>query len=334
MKNKQGLKKLTSKQQEKIIQLLYNLLTTGFSLPEVIAFLKKSQLIALPYVHQMEANLIKGNGLEDMLEELGYSDAIITQINLADRHGNIKLTLEKIQDYLIQLSRLKKKTIEVISYPIVLMGFLLVIMFGLRHYLIPHIEHQNALTCLLLYFPSLFMGSGVVLMLLVALCYWRCQLQSKLLLMSRLSRLPVLGKLLKQYLTAYYAREWGNLIGQGLELNTILEVMATEKSQLMQELAHDMTAGLLSGQSFHQKVASYPFFKKELGLMIEYGEIKSKLGRELDIYAQESWDLFFSQLYQATQLIQPLVFLLVAVIIVIIYAAILLPIYQNMGGVF
>lgn len=68
--------------------------------------------------------------------------------------------------------------------------------------------------------------------------------------------------------------------------------------------------------------------------MIEYGEIKSKLGRELDIYAQESWELFFSQLYQATQLIQPLVFLLVAVIIVIIYAAILLPIYQNMGGVF
>lgn len=68
--------------------------------------------------------------------------------------------------------------------------------------------------------------------------------------------------------------------------------------------------------------------------MIEYGDIKSKLGQELDIYSQESWETFFSQLNRATQWIQPIIFLLVAVIIVMIYAAILLPIYQHMGDVF
>lgn len=68
--------------------------------------------------------------------------------------------------------------------------------------------------------------------------------------------------------------------------------------------------------------------------MIEYGDIKSKLGRELDIYAQESWETFFSQLNRATQWIQPIIFLVVAVVIVMIYAAILLPIYQQMGDVF
>lgn len=68
--------------------------------------------------------------------------------------------------------------------------------------------------------------------------------------------------------------------------------------------------------------------------MIEYGDIKSKLGRELDIYAQESWETFFSQLNRATQWIQPIIFLVVAVVIVMIYAAILLPIYQHMGDVF
>lgn len=67
--------------------------------------------------------------------------------------------------------------------------------------------------------------------------------------------------------------------------------------------------------------------------MITYGEIKSKLGSELEIYAQESWTQFFSQLHQATQFIQPIIFLVIALTIVMIYAAILLPIYQNMGGV-
>lgn len=68
--------------------------------------------------------------------------------------------------------------------------------------------------------------------------------------------------------------------------------------------------------------------------MIEYGDIKSKLGQELDIYSQESWETFFSQLNRATQWIQPIIFLVVAVVIVMIYAAILLPIYQQMGDVF
>ncbi|HEK9645328.1 TPA: type II secretion system F family protein, partial [Streptococcus equi subsp. equi] len=59
-----------------------------------------------------------------------------------------------------------------------------------------------------------------------------------------------------------------------------------------------------------------------------------KLGQELDIYSQESWETFFSQLNRATQWIQPIIFLVVAVVIVMIYAAILLPIYQQMGDVF
>lgn len=67
--------------------------------------------------------------------------------------------------------------------------------------------------------------------------------------------------------------------------------------------------------------------------MIEYGDIKSKLGRELDIYAQESWETFLvSSIGQHNG--SSRLFLLVAVIIVMIYAAILLPIYQHMGDVF
>ena len=114
----------------------------------------------------------------------------------------------------------------------------------------------------------------------------------------------------------------------------IVALMQHQKSRLFQEIGKDMQKALLSGQSFHQKVLDYPFFLRELSLMIEYGEVKSKLGRELDIYAEETWQTFFSQLTQATQLIQPLVFVFVALIIVLIYVAMLLPMYQNMGGNF
>ena len=146
VRNKQGLKKLSSKEQYKLIQLLTNLLSAGFQLTDIIAFLKKSQLVKLQYVLSMEDSLLKGRGLADMLAGLGFSDAILTQISLADGHGDIKKTLFNIQNYLKQMTQLKRKTIEVITYPIMLLLFLFVIMLGLRHYLVPQLEETNQIT--------------------------------------------------------------------------------------------------------------------------------------------------------------------------------------------
>ena len=180
----------------------------------------------------------------------------------------------------------------------------------------------------------IFLGGFALLALGILLGVLYAEHLSPIYLYSQLSRLPIFGRHVRLYLTAYYAREWGNLIGQGIELMEIVELMQRQKSRLFQEIRKDMQEALLSGQSFHQKVLDYPFFLRELSLMIEYGEVKSKLGRELDIYAEETWQNFFSQLTQATQLIQPLVFVFVASIIVLIYVAMLLPMYQNMGGNF
>ena len=66
-----------------------------------------------------------------------------------------------------------------------------------------------------------------------------------------------------------------------------------KKSQLFQEIGRDLALSLDRGQSFSDTVGRYSFFKKELPLMIEYGEVKSKLGSELEIYAEKTWEISF-----------------------------------------
>ena len=51
---------------------------------------------------------------------------------------------------------------------------------------------------------------------------------------------------------------------------------------------------------------------------------------ELEIYALKTWEEFFSRVNRSMNLIQPLVFVFVALMIVLLYAAMLLPLYQNM----
>ncbi|MHC5924246.1 competence type IV pilus assembly protein ComGB, partial [Streptococcus pyogenes] len=69
-----------------------------------------------------------------------------------------------------------------------------------------------------------------------------------------LSKVPFIGNFVQIYLTAYYAREWGNLIGQGLELGQIVTIMQDQESALFQEIGGDLADGLANGQEFCQQI--------------------------------------------------------------------------------
>ncbi|MGT2676787.1 competence type IV pilus assembly protein ComGB [Streptococcus pseudoporcinus] len=332
LRNKHSQKKLATKKQAKLIQLLHNLSQSGFNLAEMLAFLEKTQLLDQAYIDLLKTDLLNGYSLSEMMRHLGFPDGIITQLSLAEAHGNTKKCLGKIEDYMAQTQKIKQKTIEVVTYPIILITFLIVIVLGLRHYLMPQMEQEITLTYFLNNFPVYLLSLSIIVLITVIALAIRWRKLKKMKQMIEYSRIPLLAPFLKLYMTAFYAREWGNLISQGIELSQIVTIMSTEKSDLIKEIGLDMKQSFLEGQSFHEKVKTYPFFSDELSLMIEYGEIKGKLGQELDIYGQLIWDAYFRKLLQATQIIQPFIFMIVALIIVMIYAAMLLPMYHTIGG--
>ena len=156
--------------------------------------------------------------------------------------------------------------------------------------------------------------------------------QPALVFYRRIAKIPFIGQTVRLYTTAYYAREWGNLLGQGIDLLDLVSLMQEQKSKLFRELGSDLEEALMLGQSFPDRIATHPFFTKELSLIIAYGEANARLGYELEVYAEEVWQAFFNRLNKATTFVQPLIFVIVAVVIVMIYAAMLLPMYQNMEG--
>lgn len=321
---------LPIRKQIKLIQLFHNLLGSGFNLPEIVDFLKRSQLVSSTDIAIMNETLLNGLGMPSLMKHLGFSDTVVTQLSLADIHGNSQRSLIKIDAYLRQVSTIKKKLIEVATYPIVLLGFLVLIMLGLKQYLLPQLEDKNLATTVLERFPQVFLGSVLGLGVLILLGVWIAQKIAPIQRYQFLSRLPFVGEMIKLYLTAYYAREWGNLLGQGIELAKIVEIMQKQESRLFCDIGRDMQLSLTAGSSFHDKVLEYLFFLKELSLIIEYGNVKGHLGQELDVFSEELWERFFNRLHRATQVIQPLIFIVVALMIVMIYAAMLLPMYQSM----
>ena len=209
-------RKLATDKQKNIITLFHNLFSSGFHLVETISFLDRSSLLEKQLVKQMRQGLSQGKSFSEMMDSIGFSTAIVTQLSLAEVHGNLHLSLGKIEEYLENLAKVKKKLIEVATYPLILLGFLLVIMLGLRNYLLPQLDSSNIATQIIGNLPQIFLGVvGFVLLaiILASLFYKR---SSKMRVFSILARIPYFGIFVQTYLTAYYAREWGNMISQGM----------------------------------------------------------------------------------------------------------------------
>ncbi len=117
--------------------------------------------------------LVSGEIISEMMESLGFSSAIVTQLSLAEVHGNLHLSLGKIEEYLDNLAKVKKKLIEVATYPLILLGFLLLIMLGLRNYLLPQLDSSNIATQIIGNLPQIFLGmvGFVSILVLLALTF-------------------------------------------------------------------------------------------------------------------------------------------------------------------
>lgn len=73
------------------------------------------------------------------------------------------------------------------------------------------------------------------------------------------------------------------------------------------------------------------FLNPELSLIILQGEVKGNLGKELLIYGRREWEGLMKLADKKIRFLQPMMFLLIAVLIISVYSALLLPIYKGMG---
>ena len=156
----------------------------------------------------------------------------------------------------------------------------------------------------------------------------------RLALVSCLARASLSSPLPTGLSDSFYAREWGSMIAQGLELNQIFPVMQGQRSLSLSRDWTGFRTGIGSWQVFSDHIQTYPFFKRELALMIEYGKPNPSSVVSWRSMQTRPGGGFFHRLNKAMNVVQPLVFVFVALMIVLLYAAMLLPIYEKFGGSF
>lgn len=331
--------KLTRKQRIDFVHLLGDLLENGFSLQQAFDFFSNANLFRTTILESIQTDLNKGESLAKSFARLDYSNDQLLQIELADSHGNLSQTLLGIASQMKLMQRQRENFLKAVSYPVLLLLFLLVILLGMRFFLLPQllaggmIKPDDFSVQLITAVP--FIGLGILLFLLLLLFCWHYfgKRYTYLARFRYLARIPLIGTLFSNYYSAYFALEWGKLFQQGLELNQIIDcLLAIDGNSLMQELAGDLKVRLAQGNALAEELRKYPFLSKEFSRIVFQGEARGNLGKELLTYSQLVWRRFFNQLEFMCSWLQPFVFLLVALLIISLYLTMLLPM-TNLEGI-
>ena len=268
-------KRFSLAKQIKLIQLMNNLFKSGFHLSEIIDFLERSGLAEAYFISKMREGLLNGKSFSGILAKLNFYEDVVTQLSLAESHGNVEYTLGLIEEKLIRVLNIRKKLVQVATYPIVLLAFLIFIMLGLKNYLLPQLEENKGLaTYAIQNLPTLFLGWLFSLFVFFYLCRYYWKKKTALEALRLMVKIPFVGRFVQLYLTAYFAREWGNLIAQAVDLRQICFIMQEQKSRIFKEFGFELLQILDSGQKFEDALRFYPIFTKELSLIVEYGETK------------------------------------------------------------
>ncbi|USS91779.1 type II secretion system F family protein [Fructobacillus americanaquae] len=264
-------------------------------------------------------------------------------LDLGQSHGNFDQTLIALASNFDHVLRYKQRLRQILTYPVILLVFLLSLVVGMETYLYPIFHALSAgqegrqgtgsnpalfSLHVLVFFFVFFLAMMVVLL------FWLKHL-SPLQRIQVFTRVPFLGTLVQTLLTYLLAEHLGILLLAGHTLPNVIDrfaALATKKNGLVVAIAKRAQEAVQSGQTLQSWINEQGYLKKSLATYLDRGFTGPILGTYLTYYAKSEFQRFDRQTSQLLGLIQPLFFALIGLTIVLLYLAMLLPLYKNLGG--
>ncbi|MBS9335648.1 type II secretion system F family protein [Fructobacillus papyrifericola] len=337
---KRRKKLLKQGEQTAFLTSLAELMASGYPLGQGLDMLSSSQEKWRPAISLLQSRLAAGKPLDKAFEDI-LADGLLDYLTLARAHGRFSETLSQLAMKMNQLKRYQRQLKQALTYPVFLIFLLFLMTLGLEKTLYPVFEQLTQVSvqagqgnfALLalhgLFFFLMFFAIGL------GILYWVLLKMPALKRLLLLSGLPVLASPVRFLMTALFAEQLGLLLGAGLPLPEIIAFYAkdsNEKASLNRSVALAAQEFLAAGGSLEDFLRQQQYLQPTLSAYLNRGFDEQTLAAYLTYYAKVEFDHFDRFVKRFFTLLQPVLFALVGLIILLIYLAMLLPLYQNLGG--
>ena len=342
MKKKNGDIKKILDNENKIyfIKRLYELIDHGYMLEDSLEFLLIQYEVSNDEIEKIKEKLSNGNKLSDILGYLGYSQLIVSKIKFAEDYGRIEDMLLEVETYLTIRKIQQEKVLKTLRYPLFLTLTLICLIMVFNALVIPQFENiytssnikmdlQTIILIKSLYYIPKFI-SIIFIFTIFGIAYIIYTIKYKPhLFLKTLLYIPKVRNYSKLYFSYRFSMELSLFLMSGFSLKTALEVMVEENyDYYLTEFSKDILSELDNGIGFEEAVAKVKFFDKSMEKFVKHGKNNGLLDKELKLFSELMLDTFLTSLDRTLRKLQPILFGILAIVIVGLYMVILLPIFN------
>ena len=342
MKKKNGDIKKALDKENKIyfIKRLYELIDHGYMLEDSLEFLLIQYEVADDEIKKIKEKLSNGSKLSDILGYLGYSQLIVSKIKFAEDYGRIEDMLVEVETYLKIKKIQQEKVIKTLRYPLFLTLTLICLIMVFNALVIPQFENiytssnikmdlQTLILIKSLYYIPKFI-SIIFLLTLIGIGYISYTIKHKPnLFLKSLIYIPKVRNYSKLYFSYRFSMELSLFLMSGFSLKTALEVMVEEDYDYYLTLfSKKILYELDKGISFEDSIGKIKYFDNSMRKFVNHGKNNGLIDKELKLFSELMLDTFLTSLDRNLKKLQPILFGILAVVIVGLYMVILLPIFN------
>lgn len=322
------------------------MLNNGFTLNEALEFQSRLDRKHYTLYESMIKSIHSGQPLYEVFHQSNFDSQACAQIFFADKHGFIAEALKESGQYLLRKTEERKKLSNLMQYPLILLFVLVIIGILMQVLLLPRFNmlyrsmdfHQGLGIKLILYFTqniSYYLISLIgIICIIFIMTKWLFNKKTALEKASLYSRIPFLHSFYTLYQTAFFSREWSFLLKSGFSVNETLKVMESQSFRpLLRETAVNIKELLMFGYSFSDAISHLPFLEEEMKIIIAHGEQNGRLDSELHYYSHICLQSLEEKTMKMFQIIQPIIFILIGLIVIAVYMSIFLPMFQMIESI-
>lgn len=263
-------------------------------------------------------------------------------LTAGERSGHLEQVLEKFNVYLGKINNLRRKMISGLTYPIILLLFMVAVILVIAIFVIPRFssfftDMDAQLPSITLFFMEVtqFLRANLLPILgALLLAYFAVRgierLNPRVVVVDQLKlRAPFLGRIAHENAIAVFARTLAILISGGIPVPESAEIaVATFANRFHHQQVLDVPDKIRQGNLLSAVLEEVPMMPRILVEMVRVGETSGNLTAVLDESAEYFERSLDNRIGTLISLIEPVIIIGLGVVIAVMLLSVYLPIFS------
>ncbi|TFG79560.1 MAG: type II secretion system F family protein [Chrysiogenales bacterium] len=260
-----------------------------------------------------------------------------------EKSGHLEQILEKFNIYLGKISNLRRKMVSSLTYPIILLLFMISMVLVIAIFVIPKFsaffDNMDAqLPAITLFFiaTTQYLKENIVLFLAAAVLTYAAvraieHFNPRVIIIDQAKiKIPFLGRIIHENAIAVFARTLAILISGGIPVPESAEIaVETFANKFYYSQVRDIPEKIRQGNLLSGVLEEIAIIPRILVEMIRVGETSGNLTAVLDESAEYYERSIDSKINALISLIEPVIIILLGMVIAVMLISVYLPIFTS-----